>query len=202
MKSLATAGERLEVYKANLDVFQKLEEHDIRAYDRKLLLELANLHNEGWSRFSSIFPSEFRERSMYELRNDLRAIWEGKFSVKQSNEALNAWLVWSTQIHPTKVSLPCWVPDIRTGRLLPVWENLPARVVLAVLEHFPKLRKCGNPDCAVPYFMAKRKTQLFCERGECTRYAQNQYALKSWKKKRQLKTTGSERSKRGPRKTR
>lgn len=201
MKSLATAGERLEVYKANLDVFQELEKYDIRSDNRKLLLELANLHEEGWPRFTSRFPSAFRERSMYELRNDLRAIWERRLSVRKSNEALNGWLVWSTQIHAPEVFLP-WVPDIRTGRLLPVWENLPARVVMAVLEHFPKLRKCANPDCAVPYFIANRKTQLFCERGECTRYAQSQYSLKSWRKKRQSQTTASERSNRGTRKTR
>ena len=64
MKSLATASERLEVHKANLELFQKLEEHDVRLRDRELLLELANLHDEGWSRFSGRFPSDFRESSM------------------------------------------------------------------------------------------------------------------------------------------
>lgn len=201
MKALATPDERQEFYRANRAAFQKLEAHEIRGYDRDLLLEIANLHENGWQRLSKNFPSDFQERSILELRNDLRAIWEKRFSEKQSNEALNEWLVWSTQRYTPKVFLP-WVPDIRTGRLLPVWENLPARVVMAVLEHYPRFCRCANPDCAVPYFIAKRKSQRFCELGECTRYAQNQYALKWWKEKGKLRTATPERSKRGTRKTR
>jgi hypothetical protein len=45
------------------------------------------------------------------------------------------------------------------------------------------LRKCHNPDCAAPFFIARRRTQKFCELGPCTEYAQRQYALKWWREK-------------------
>jgi len=202
IRTLQTASDRLEFYKANRDAFQEIEAHEIRDYDRKLLLELANLRDDGWQRFSKRFPSDFKDRSMFELRNDLRLIWERTVSDKRSNSILDAWLRWSTQARePSLVLLP-WVPDIRTGRLLPDWQNLPARVVMAVLEHFQRFRKCGNPECAAPFFIAKRTSQRFCELGECTRYAQNQYALKWWKEKGKTRIVGTERSERVTRKTR
>jgi hypothetical protein len=44
-----------------------------------------------------------------------------------------------------------------------------------------KLGLCGNPDCAAPYFIKKRKTQKFCEAGACVSYAQRRYANKWWR---------------------
>lgn len=42
---------------------------------------------------------------------------------------------------------------------------------------------CPNPDCVAPYFMKKRKTQKFCEKGDCVAFAQRQYALRWWRSK-------------------
>ena len=43
-----------------------------------------------------------------------------------------------------------------------------------------RTKVCGNPECFLPYFLARRKDQKFCERGECTAYAQRRYALAWW----------------------
>lgn len=42
---------------------------------------------------------------------------------------------------------------------------------------------CANPECPARYFLRKRKDQKFCERGQCTVYAQRRYALGWWERK-------------------
>ena len=195
-------SELMDFYKANRTVFQELEEHEIRSFDRTLLLDVANLHDAGWQRFFRKWLPGLSEKNVFTLRDSLRAIWERKASDEQITSVLTRWLVWNTKSYSPEYFVSPWTPDFRTGRLLPNWRDLPVRLVMAVLEHFPKLAKCANPDCVVPYFIAKRKSQRFCERGECTRYAQNQYALKWWREKHQSQTALPERSKRGSRKTR
>jgi hypothetical protein len=194
-------SEQMDFYKANRAVFQELEEHEIRDFDRKLLLDVANLHDAGWQRFFRKWLPDLSEKSVFTLRDSLRAIWERRASDEQITSVLTRWLVWKTKNYSPEYFVSPWTPDIRTGRLLPNWRDLPVRLVMAVLEHFPNLVKCANPECVVPYFIAKRKSQRFCERGECTRYAQNQYALKWWREKHKSQAT-PERSKRGSRKTR
>jgi len=196
------ADEQMDFYKANRAAFQELEEHEMRAFDRKLLLDVANLHDAGWHRFFRRWLPSLNEKSVYGLRDSLRAIWEKKPSVEEVNSVLARWLVWNTKGYSPEYFVSPWTPDIRTGRLLPNPRDLPVRLVMAVLEHFPRLARCANPECVVPYFIAKRKSQRFCEQGECTRYAQNQYALKWWREKHQSQTAAPERSKRGSRKAR
>lgn len=43
-----------------------------------------------------------------------------------------------------------------------------------------RVKVCGNPNCPVPYFLAKRRDQRICERGDCTAWAQRQWALNWW----------------------
>jgi hypothetical protein len=195
-------GEQMDFYKANRAASQELEEHEIRALDRKLLLAVANLHDAGWHRFYRQWAPSLDPKDVYDLRSALRAIWERRGSEEQINTALLHWLSWSTKHSAPGCIVFPWVPDIRTGRLMAMPRDLPVRLAMAVLEHFPNLVKCANPECVVPYFIAKRKSQRFCERGECTRYAQNQYALKWWREKHQSQKALPERSKRGSRKTR
>lgn len=45
-----------------------------------------------------------------------------------------------------------------------------------------RTKVCQNPDCPAPYFLAKRKDQRICERGDCTAWAQRQWALSWWNK--------------------
>lgn len=46
-----------------------------------------------------------------------------------------------------------------------------------------KIAVCKNPDCLVPYFVRKRKSQTLCEKGECVKWAQRQYSLRWWNAK-------------------
>ena len=50
-------------------------------------------------------------------------------------------------------------------------------------EAHGSLQKCHNPDCPAPFFIARRRTQKFCELGPCTAYAQRQYSNKWWRDK-------------------
>ena len=55
-----------------------------------------------------------------------------------------------------------------------------------------KIAVCANPNCLVPYFVKKRKSQKLCEQGECVAWAQRQYSLRWWNaegKKRREKQT-------------
>src|SRR5882672_79956 len=186
VESLAPSEQR-DFRRANRAAFQEMEDFDLRSENRQLLLEIANLHDAGWKRFSRRWLPRQSEGSVMKLRDELRAIWDGTLSAGDGSQILYRWLAVETWHHfemstpETKYLVLPWSPDLRTGRLLPDAWNLPARLVTATLEYFPLMRKCSNPDCAVPHFITKRKSQRFCERGECTRYAQNQYALKWWR---------------------
>jgi len=63
-------------------------------------------------------------------------------------------------------------------------KNFPGQLLIAILENWPFMAVCGNPECKTPYFFSKRSTQKYCERGECTRYAVRKKALKWWNDKR------------------
>lgn len=179
------------------------EDNDILTGDRALLLDIANLRDEGWARFFRQWAPNLTKEEIYLLRGAVRGIWERKRSEQDVNTQLFEWLRWSTVNTPPQFHVFPWMPDVRAGKLLPMVRDIPARLAMAVLQHYPRLAKCGNPDCVVPYFIVKRQSQKFCERGECTRYAQNQYALKWWREKHgtQAQTTEG-RKERVTRKTR
>jgi hypothetical protein len=65
-----------------------------------------------------------------------------------------------------------------------VTKNLASFICVLFLRDYAEghTKVCANPDCPAPYFLAKRKTQKYCERGDCTAYAQRQYALGWWKR--------------------
>jgi hypothetical protein len=60
--------------------------------------------------------------------------------------------------------------------------NLWSLICLLFLRDFASGRaaRCANPDCPVPYFVRKRRTQKICESGDCVTWAQRRYALKWW----------------------
>jgi hypothetical protein len=43
-------------------------------------------------------------------------------------------------------------------------------------------RKCQNPECAAPYFFAKRRTQRYCSK-DCAEPAQRAFKINWWKRK-------------------
>jgi hypothetical protein len=206
MGRLRSAAQKQRLYKAHPAEFQKLELRDIAAENRGLLLDLANLHDDGWRWFTRQWPL-FGDNadSIRSIRDELRAIWSKTIPLEEAQGIIAVWMNWSPAKDRERYVILPWYPDLRTGQWLPNHFNLRARLVSALLEHCRALRRCTNPECPAPFFLAKRKSQRFCERGECTKYAQQRYALKWWdsegRKRRAAKAAKSKkRRKHGARK--
>jgi hypothetical protein len=155
--------------------------------EEHLLLELVNLHDAGVGRFlQGPFPQKERmqewgalftdetERSVLEARNDLQELWDAKTPATRKEEILTGWL----RRGPADFLLPRW--NGRTLSLFPNYVNLRALLFIGIVHRSARFARCHNPDCPAPYFLAKRRSQKFCERGDCTAYAQRKYALKWW----------------------
>ena len=155
--------------------------------EESLLLELANLHDNGVPRFlegphltnqpmrmwKELFGSE-TESSILEARNELRELWGANTPATRKEEILTRWL----RRGPTDFMVPRWKG--RAFILTPNYTNLRAFLFMAITHRSARFAHCHNPGCPAPYFLAKRRSQKFCERGDCTAYAQRKYALKWW----------------------
>jgi hypothetical protein len=65
-------------------------------------------------------------------------------------------LIWRD---PETVWLPGREGPVAHINALTTWQYL---CLLLMFEKVERLRKCENPDCAAPYFIARRKDRLFC----------------------------------------
>lgn len=171
--------------------------------EERLLLELANLHDKGVPRFlkgpylknaplgawEALFSGE-TEGSILEVRNELRELWDAKTPATRKDEILTGWLGRG----PAHFLLPRWRG--RTFILIPNYSSLRSLLFKAVMDRSSMFARCHNPDCLAPYFLAKRKGQKYCERGDCTAYAQRQYALKWWNEEGQKRRQDKRQSKR------
>jgi|SRR6267378_2532622 len=181
--------------KAVIEEFLNLHMFESR---KALLLELANLHDRGFGRFSKKWglrfmrsPGALTERDVFSLRDGLRQVWRQDVSIAQKQRALEQWLQVRHPI-PSSARGPfsyigqrplqydMWQPVLHTGKIEPAFHSIRAQLIQGVLEQHPRFAICQNPDCAASYFMAKRSDQKYCERGECTAYAQRKYALEWW----------------------
>jgi len=160
---------------------------------KTLLLELANLQDSGFARFQRIFQQSFGKWSrqieewlVLRLRDELRKVWDSSTPIQKKQQIVDEWTKWNPRPRPSQIGdsiyrdYRMWVPVLATGRLTPGLDSLHGQLVQGVMEQFERLRICGNPECPTPYFLARRKDQKYCERGDCTSYAQRQYALKWW----------------------
>jgi hypothetical protein len=156
----------------------------------ELLCELANLHDDGAERFRrlwSIFPRE-PDANLLALRNDLRRMWNRNEPEAAKNAILERWITWRPGGFDALAYNP-WEVKVGHGLLLPRPNNLRITLVMAVLgfgQKPPRLAKCNNPECVVPYFIGTRRDSKYCERGECVRYAQREYSMKSYYRTRGL----------------
>jgi hypothetical protein len=175
-------------------MMNQVEEH--------LLLELANLHDAGVERFlQGPFPqkapiqgwgalfSEETVRSILEARNELRELWDAGTPATRKEQILTGWL----RRGPTDSLLPRWKG--RTLSLSPNYVNLRALLFIGIMHRSARFARCHNPGCPAPYFLAKRRSQKFCERGDCTAYAQRKYALKWWHDEGQKRRRAKRKSK-------
>jgi hypothetical protein len=184
--------------KAHLELIQ----YEVHIENERLLVELASLHDSGYARFKAQWGYDsYPEELVIGLRDYLRAIWKNEVDTRDVNKLLADWLIDTGNLYLYR--LYAFYPDVESGELIANSGNLKARVALSVLARYHRMQLCANPDCVVPFFLAKRATQKFCQRGECTRYAQNQYALRWWREKQNSPSTKTlRRNKRGTRKTR
>jgi hypothetical protein len=175
----------------------------LRQFRKSLMLDLANLRDDGeqwfWKQQGGKREILFRSLPWYEfqkVRDQLRCLWGAATPTHEKNEILYQWLqerspirqmiqfkeerlgqLWESEVLQRKSAL---LPVLEWGEIVPNPANLHAQLAFAVLEHAGKMALCQNPECPAGYFLAKRKTQKYCERGGCTAYAQQTYALKYW----------------------
>jgi hypothetical protein len=155
----------------------------IESFGKELLVELANLHDDGANRFWRKWP--FKKESaptLHKLRQELRHLWADSISDAERTKILEHWANYQ---HPglEGIGYRQWRVSLEPPRILPHDRNLRGFLAFAVLIYLPLLAVCGNPGCPVRYFVGRRRDQKYCESGDCTAYAQRQYALKYWNRK-------------------
>lgn len=173
---------RVLLSEAHLPTMLEVIGRDDYKFRRVLLRELANLHDKGCARFWTLWNRRFRhesDQSVLRLRDEVRSVWNSETSSIEKHRLVEDWLAWR-HFRPSEFSLSGWMPFIPAGRLLPDPRNLRGQLVYAVLEQAQRFALCRNPKCPAPYFLARRKDQKYCERGDCTEYAHKQRALSWW----------------------
>lgn len=114
---------------------------------------------------------------------DLQLIWPREATVSLKQPTVNLLLRMAT----TRQGHEGVYAPLTFGYLSFGVRNFPGQLVTGILENWTRMAKCGNPKCLAPYFFAKRQTQRYCERGECTRYAVRKKARKWWSENRAKK---------------
>jgi len=158
-------------------------------------LALFSLKGVRFSQFRAL-----KEQQLLQLRNELRGVWQ----IDDSDVAartrieryLRSWLAFpvvpdnndavisALQKRAGILDAP-YVPispSLELGRLIVDPRNLAAQLAQGVLEHHERMKVCANPECVIPYFLAKRRTQKYCEEGICVNYAARQYKRDYWRK--------------------
>src|SRR5215475_6897282 len=169
-------------------LFAKVDK-DLRNYRQELLIELANNTSTNSVRIQRLMSMcEPELQSMVaSAQRDLRSIWPQSVSLPDKQKVVDAWL------HGVKrqgrAGIHAW---LGRGCLEFDFQSFPGQFVMAILENWWRFQVCANPDCMARYFLTKRSTQVICERGECTRYAQREHAKKYWHKKGKFRKEAKE----------
>lgn len=159
-------------------LFAKIDS-EMSAFRRKLLIELANLDTSHRKIQTTLELFEGENNAMIaSAQRDLRAIWPRSVPVLDKQRVVDAWLAATKRAG--RAGINAW---LGRGRLEFDFRSFPGQFVMAILENWWRFQVCANPECAASYFLAKRNTQRYCERGECTRYANQRYARTYWKTK-------------------
>ena len=169
---------------------------------QNLLLDLANMRDDGevwfWQRWGREIRPELN-RDLFRLREELRGVWN-KPRDGSADIILMDWLAWRPSrahleeykysIFPAFVHSSFYNPfhcSVDAARLVPDSESIRANLIQGVFEHWPNFKICANPDCAAPYFIAKRKDQTVCDAEVCKAEKQRQHALNWWRENRAKK---------------
>ena len=156
---------------------------------RQLLLKrLANLptSHRAVQRLMEHFESE-RPTLLENAQKSLQRIWPRSVPINEKQLVVDAWLFAATK-RLKGAGLRAW---LATGRMEFDYKSFPGQFVTAILENWRRFAVCANPECEERYFFARRSTQRYCERGECTRYALRKKAKKWWTERRAKKHTAT-----------
>ena len=175
---------------------------NLQSFERRkeLLVELANMHDEGFERFCIPRRWGFRffqtqaaltKSDVFKLRDSLRQVWRPELPIVEKEAVIQKWLVVRqtipaypqrpfSRIGASSLAIEMWKPVLQAGKIEPAFDSLPAQLIQGVLEQHSRLAVCKNPGCPAPYFLAKRSDQKYCEQGTCTAYAQRKYNLGYW----------------------
>jgi hypothetical protein len=178
---------------------------------QQLLCELVNTKAEPdsvqW--FQKKWEGRIRDERPLDivvLAENLRYVWR-KPRMDLAEHVLNQWLAWRPSDAAFKKYLESdmkpldaerardYVPfdcSISCGQLIPDFVSLRAMLIQGVFEHWRYFKFCANPDCAAPYFIAKRKDQTVCDAEVCKAEKQREHALKWWNDNRAKKDEGSQ----------
>jgi hypothetical protein len=121
----------------------------------------------------------------------LQSIWSRDVPILKKQGIVDFLLIGATK----RSDLVGVVAPLPWGRLDFPPNNFPGQFALAILENWQDMATCANPNCAAPYFLASRSTQVVCERGDCLRYRLRKKARDHWRKKsaEETKRTGTSR---------
>lgn len=187
-RRLAAAGGPYERAKVILtsnvkDVNASMENHQRRLRER-LIVELANLRDDGLSRFRKNIAAQFHPEPdglLFNARRDLRYTWLLSTPGREKQQIVDAWFS-SAWIQLLRLKTHFARPVLAVGQIVVDPMNFRAQFAIAIMENWRKFAVCSNPKCPAPYFLFKRRTQRICERGECTAFVQRKFALAWWDK--------------------
>ena len=172
--------------------FVKRRGRDLRTTRERLLLDLANVSLD--SRRLQKRMESFEHEKADVIASAQKALQEGVWSrdvLLAAKQQLVDYLLVAATSRPDRggalgmlISQAGLCAPLGVGHLEFSEKNFLGQLVIAILENWWRMAKCGNPDCPAPYFLAKRSTQRYCERGDCTQYAVRQKALKWWTENR------------------
>jgi hypothetical protein len=160
----------------------KSAEQEMRKLRVRLLLDLANLRADSPRLLRLMESFEPNEQPVItSVQHGLQLIWQRDVPLDAKQRLVNYLLVGATQYAGDAGGL---IALLKTGSLEFAGNNFVGQVLVGILENWPRMARCTNPECTVRYFFAKRSSQVYCERGECTRYAQRKKAKKYWEENR------------------
>jgi hypothetical protein len=159
------------------ELFSTVDE-EMREFRQNVLLYLANVENLDSPKIARMM-AQFEVKSSAMIANaqaDLRSIWTRSMPALDKQRIVDAW----TDAATKQAGLHAW---LGAGRLEFDYASFPGQFIEAILENWWRFEVCANPECPARYFLARRSTQRYCERGECTRFAQRRHALTWWRTK-------------------
>lgn len=143
-----------------------------RDRDIKAVLSLTRRDPSVREQLKGEFPRMYHRRLFKDLRDGLRNLWQSE------DEFTAAWMFFRLQsVMHSRIE----VRGDLERTLRPPSAHAPIHQALRwVRKNFSKLRKCGNPECPRPFFVAAGK-QRFCSKA-CAHVGQKASKRRSWRK--------------------